>query len=204
MAILQTTTGFFSRGRVALELKPNLPTQRDLVDTYLVRLWVHDQLIYEQTQSVRNWQMRHFYVELIAKAFCCVQEFIGREIYCTYKGVDSNESQSTYLSSAYAELDTTWLIIYLSAIRNKRKGDFVHANIFVRKARTIVGDREAEYSTGKWGEWDDMIGASILCRPEDAVAFGTQLMSEIKDAEKMRIELGIPGYDAPSFSEAAD
>jgi len=37
-----------------------------------------------------------------------------------------------------------------------------------------------------------MIAARIFCRPEEAIAFGKQLLEEIEEAERVRVELGIP------------
>ena len=193
MAILRSTVNLFVRGHATLELTPNSPSQPDLVDTYLLRLWIHDQLVYDQIHSVRNWQMRHFYVEEIARAFCCVRELLGREIQCAC--TDNANSLSSFLSLVNANLSTDWLTIVLAAATQvKRIGDLVHVNLYLRKTANIIGDFEHR-SKGQWGEWEEMIAAKIFCTPEESVAFGLQLQEEIKKVEEERVLLGIPEYD---------
>jgi hypothetical protein len=194
MAILRTTVNHSVRGSATLELIPNSPIQRELVDTYSVRLWVHDQLVYDQIQSVRNWQMGHYYVERIAKGFCAVRQLLGQKIVFSEKQDDNdNEPQESLLSLVTAELSTDWLTVYLKATHTKR-GELVHANIFLRKSHNEVGSIEHDRK-GQWGEWEDMIAAWIFCRPDDAIAFGKQLLEEIEQAERVRVELGVPDDD---------
>jgi hypothetical protein len=194
MAKLHTTVNHSVRGSATLELTPNLPTQRELVDTYSVRLWIHDQLVYDEIQSVRNWQSRHYYVENIAKGFCAVQNWLGQRI-SVLEQLDENdtEQRETLLSFVTAELSTDWLIIYLKAT-NTNRGELVHVNIFLRKSHNTVGKFEPGRKE-QWGEWDDMIAAWIFCRPDEAVAFGKQLLEEMEQVEKTRVELGIPDSD---------
>lgn len=198
MAILHTTVNYFARGRTSLELKPNSPSQRELVDTYTMRLWVHDQLVYDRIQSVRDWQMRHFYVEQIAKTFCCVRELIDKEISCP-PGNRSDEREITPISPICAHLDTDWLKVALSAARTKRYGEIVHVNLYLQQAEKRIGDLESR-SSGEWGEWAEMIWAIILCQPEDTIAFGAELLDEIRTAEQERTRLGISKYDDPGYS----
>ena len=201
MAILQTTTAHYHpRGRAKLELTPNSPTQHELVDSYVLRLWVHDQLIYDRIHSVRNWQMRHLYVERIARAFCCIRELVGKQIRCASENTEDDQGQPTFISFVCAQIETDWLKVMLSAAPTKRYGDVAHVVLFLQQTHKEVGDIERR-SVGEWGEWDEMICATILCGPEDAIAFGTQLLGEIHTVEQERIALGIPEYDDPSYSE---
>ena len=182
------------RGSATLELTPNSPVQRELVDTYLVRLWVHDQLVYDQIQSVRNWQSGHYYVELIAKGFCAVRQLLGQRIsFLKEAGDTDNEQHESLLSFVTAELSAEWLIVYLKAT-NTNRGELVHVHVLLRKSDHEVGSSEHD-PKGQWGEWDDMIAAWIFCRPDDAIAFGKQLLEEIGQAERVRVELGIPDSD---------
>jgi hypothetical protein len=201
MATLRSTVNLFVRGYAALELTPNSPSPPDLVDTYHLRLWVHEQLIYDQIHSVRNWQMRHFYVEEIARAFCCVRELLGREIQCVSEDNTDNQHLPSFLSLVNANLSTDWLTIVLAATQVKRIGDLIHVNLYLRKTDNIIGDFEHR-SKGQWGEWEEMVAAKIFCTPEDAVAFGIQLQEEIKEAEQARVLLGIPEYDDPDKVES--
>jgi hypothetical protein len=189
MAILRTTVNHSVRGSATLELTPNLPTQTALVDTYSVRLWVHDQLVYDEIQSVHDWQSGHYYVENIAKGFCTIQNLLGQRISALEQSEDENEPHEVLLSPVTAELSTDWLIVYLKAT-NTNRGELVHASILLRKSHNQVGKFEPDRQE-QWGQWDDMIAAWIFCRPEDAAMFGKQLLHEIKEAERMRIELGI-------------
>ena len=199
MATIQTTVNYFARGYTRLELKPNSPSPRELVDTYALRLWIHDQLVYDQTHSVRNWQMRHRYVENIAQAFRCARELLGKEISCPPENTSSSDKERDYLSLACAQMDADWMKITLSAAPTKRFGDMVHANMYLRQAATVIGDLEHR-SIGKWGEWATMTWAIILCTPDDAVTFGKQLLEEIHFVEQERIALGIPEYDDAYYS----
>jgi hypothetical protein len=199
MATLRTTTNLFVRGSATLELTPNSPSQSELVDTYSVRLWIHDQLIYDQIQSVRDWQMRHFYVEEIARAFCCCHELLGQEIQCS-PGNGPESQQPSFLSLANAKLSTDWLTVVLAATRVKRIGDLVHVDMYLRKAQTTIGDYEHR-STGQWGEWAEMVAAIIFCTPDEAASFGRQLLEEIRKVEQERVALGIPEFDDPSRFE---
>ena len=189
MAILRTTVNHSARGSATLELTPNSPIQRELVDTYSVRLWIHDQLVYDETQSVRSWQSGHYHVEKIAKGFCAVQNWLGQRINLLEKYENDTEPHESLLSFVAAELSTEWLIVYLKAT-NTNRGDLVHAHIFLQKSHNQVGKFEPDRK-GQWGEWGDMIAAWIFCTPDDAIAFGKQLLEEIKEAERVRVELGI-------------
>ena len=190
MAILRTTVNHSVRGSATLELIPNSSIQRELVDTYSVRLWVHDQLVYDEIKSVRNWQSGHYYVENIAEGFRSVRNWLGQRISVLEPhDEDENEPLESLLSFVTAELNTVWLIVYLRAT-NTNRSELVHANIFLRKSHNQVGKFEPDRQE-QWGEWDEMIAAWIFCRPEDAIAFGKQLLEEIKEAERVRVELGI-------------
>jgi len=144
MAILRTTVNHSVRGSAILELIPSSPIQRELVDTYSVRLWVHDQLVYDEIQSVRNWQMGHFYVEKIAEGFCAVRNWLGQKITVLDEQDENDaEHQESLLSFVTAELSTEWLIVYLRATNTKR-GELVHADIFLRKSHNKVGKFEPD------------------------------------------------------------
>jgi hypothetical protein len=200
MANLHTTLNYFARGRTTLELKPNSPSQREMVDTYTLRLWVNDQLVYDRIQSVRDWQMRHTYVEDIAKAFCCIRELIGKEISCTMNVATNDEKDLYYHTSVCAYEDTEWLRVALSAAPTRRFGELVQVNLYLQQAETQIGDFEYR-NTSHWGRWAEMIWAIILCTPDDAIDFGRQLLEEIQSVEQERIALGIPEYDDTSYSD---
>src|SRR5689334_18639956 len=125
MAILKTTINRFARGYNVLELTPNPPTNSALVDTYELRMWSAHHLMYEQTHSVRDWQMRHFYVQEIARAFACVDVLLGQEIQCLPDPALPNEPIS-FLSFVYAQMSTDWLIITLATSHTKKYGALVH------------------------------------------------------------------------------
>lgn len=191
MAILRTTVNHSVRGSAMLELTPNSPIQRERLDTYSVRLWVHDQLVYDETQSVHGWQSGHYYVEKIAKGFCAVQSLLGKRINVLEQYEDETEPHEVLLSFVTAELSTDWLIVYLKAVNsNSNRDEFVHANILLRKSHNQVGQFDPDRKE-QWGQWEDMIAAWIFCRPEDAIAFGKQLLEEMQEVERVRVELGI-------------
>lgn len=191
MAILQTTHHYLRRGTAKLELLPNSPTQRELVDTYQVRLWIHDHLVYDHVQSVRDWQMRHYYVEHIARMCCCIQSFIDK----TLEGcIVENFADDKFWSPVYVQVDTDWLKVTASAGTERRNGPNVIFYLSLVQTEHRIGDVEKP-SAGLWGEWQERITATILCTPEDAVRFGRQLLQEIAEVERQRIELGIPEYD---------
>ena len=181
-------------------MTPNAPTQPELIDTYQLRLWIHNQLVYDQVHSVRNWQMRHFYVEKIARAFCHVQDLIGKKIYLPSENGSDEPSNPAFLSFVHAELNTEWLTVLLSANHTKQKGDLVHVLVFLQQSEHRIGDIDRR-SLGQWGEWREMLSARIICKPEEAVNFGAQLSEEIKQVEQARDSLGIPEYDDPSQYE---
>ncbi len=186
MAILQTTLNQFARGHTALELTPNSPAQREFVDTYRVRLTVHDHLVYDRIQSVRPLQMRHYYVEEIAMTCCRVSDLLDRTL-------PIPEDDVAYVPLC-AQLDTDWLAISLSAASTKQFGELVGIHVYLEQAKTKVGDTYYR-SRGQWGEWQELIGAVILCAPADCYAFGSQLLDEIRAVEATRIALGIPEVD---------
>jgi len=200
MAILRTYVNHSARGSTTLELKPNSPSQREMVDTYALRLWVHNQLVYDRTHSVRDWQMRHFYVENIARAFCCIRDLIGKEISYISDNANDDENGAIFISRVCAHVDTEWLQVVLSAASSNRSGDIVHINLYLQQAETQIGGLEHRGS-GQWGEWSEIVSSVILCKPDDAIAFGTQLLEEIHAVEQERISLGILKYDNPSYSE---
>ena len=201
MARLETTKArLFPRGYTCLELTPNMPEPRDLVDTYMTRLWIHDRLIYDRVHSVRDWQLRHYWVLRIAYAFCNAPSFVDRQI--EYLPEPNLESRAWYVASseASAHFDAEWMQVDISAALSKGHGELVQVNLFLQNTRTRVGDFQAR-SEGRWGESADFTWAMILCRPDDAVAWGRKLLAEIDAAEVQRIERGIPKYDDPSYSE---
>ena len=200
MAILRTSVNHSARGSTTLELKPNSPSQREMVDTYALRLWVHNQLVYDRTHSVRDWQMRHFYVENIARAFCCIRDLIGKEISYIPDNANDDKNGAIFISHACAHVDTEWLQVVISAASSNRYGDIVHVNLYLQQAETQVGNLEHRDS-GQWGEWAEIVWSVILCKPDDAIAFGTQLLEEIHTVEQERISLGILKYDNPNYSE---
>jgi hypothetical protein len=194
MARLETTLNSGTRGYTCFEVRPIHPVTYESVDTYGVRLWVHNQLVYDRVHSVRHLQMRHYYVELIAHALCNPYEYLGKEI--QFSPDSELEPQAGFVPTALAcvHLEADWMTIVLSAAQTKRFGNMVHMNIYLKNSVTTIGDIER----GRWGEYAEMTWAIILCRPEDAVAFGQQLRAEIREVEKQRIELGIPEYDDDS------
>ncbi len=203
MARLHTTILNSVRGTSTLEIKPNSPSQREMVDTYTLRLWVHDQLVYDRIHSVRDWQKRHFYVEEIARAFCCIHDLIGETISCAPNVVSNGTDETEFLSPVCAHIETDWLQIVLSATNTKRRGDIVSINLYLQQERNLVGDPKklSLESLGNWGEWGEMLWTTILCKPEEAIAFGKQLLEEIYTVEQERVSLGIPKYDDPSYPE---
>ncbi|HLO28478.1 MAG TPA: hypothetical protein VK249_05050 [Anaerolineales bacterium] len=138
--------------------------------------------------------MRHYYVQQIAKGFCVVRQLLGQRINFTEEqGDNDNEQQESLLSFVTAELSTDWLTVYLKAA-DFRGDELVHANVLLRKSHNEVGSIEHDRE-GQWGEWDDIVVAWFFCRPNEAIAFGKQLLEEIEQAERVRVELGIPDYD---------
>ncbi len=189
MATLQTTVNHFARGHAILELTPNSPAQREFVDTYAVRLTVHDRLVYDRIQSVRPFQMRHYYVEQIAKACCYVSNLLDRKL------PDPDDPVASF--PMCTRLDTDWLAITLSAASTKQFGELVGVRVYLEQAKTKVGDTYYR-SRGQWGEWQELVGAVILCAPSDCIAFGRQLLDEVRTVEATRIALGIPDVDDES------
>ncbi len=186
MATLQTTLNPFARGHTRLDLTPNSPIDRALVDTYQLRLTIHDRVVYDRRHSVRNWQSRHFYVEQLAKACQCVPQLLDQHLPC--------DPEDNGYFPVCAQVDTDWLALSLSAASTKLHGALVGVRVYVQQAKTKIGDTYYR-SRGQWGEWDELIGAVILCTPADAVAFGTQLLDEIRAVEATREALGIPETD---------
>jgi hypothetical protein len=187
MAILRSTTNFFARGNSAVEVLPNPPLEPALVDTYQVRLWAADRLIYERVQSVRDWQMRHFYVELLAHACCSTAVLFDNEI--TVSGNEANDSP-TYLSLANAVIDIKWLTVSLSAARTKR-GNFVHVTAYAEVDEVSVGAPPTP-PFDSWSMYQSLLGIKLTCTPDDARAFGQQLLAELHEVERERIARGIP------------
>ncbi len=201
MAILETTQArLFPRGFTRLELTPNMPQPRERVDTYTVRLWIHDQIVYDRVHSVRDWQMRHYYVEMIAHAFINARVFLGREIAYSPETKIAPRYGSVPTSPACAHLDAGWITVVVFASTTKQHGDLVQVNLYLQNARTLVGNMENR-SRGDWGEYADMTWGIVLCRPDEAEHFGRQLRAEIDTAEAQRVELDIPEYDDPRFAE---
>ncbi len=192
MATLISTLLQSRRGNSRLEVTPNLPENSELTDTYTIKLWVGEELVYDRVQSMRNWQMRHFYVEQIAHAFCNVDKWIDKS---TSLSVTDSETkkQANFNFPDYAELNTEWLRIFLAAWnRPQNKGEIVVANIYLTNIERTAGNRDGGET---WGEWQEITSASIFCSLKEAKQFGTNLLSEIEAAEAMRIKLGIPEYD---------
>ncbi|GAC1358186.1 MAG: hypothetical protein NVSMB42_17320 [Herpetosiphon sp.] len=200
MATIRTSTKHYHpRGSATFELTPQHPLEYKLVDTYLMRLWVHDGLVYDAIQTVRNWQMRHFYVSEIARACRYVRELIGKEIVCSPSAGDAHTHEPSRLSLVHARLSTDWLTINLAATtigptRTKQQHELVHMHLSLQKTHTVVNE-SLRSSRDTWGEWNEMITATILCTPEECITFGTQLQDEISEVEQARIALGIPDYD---------
>lgn len=176
MAILETTLAHFNRGHTRFELTPNEPTERALIDTYEVRLWIHDQLVYSQRHSIRNWQMRHDEIRYIAKNFCCVRTLIGQTLECPVATPGDIGPDDHYLSLVHARMDVEWLQVSLAATHPRRFGEIVHVHLLVRESETTIGDT-FHRSKGNWGYWQKMIGAYLFCKPDNAIAFGNQLHS---------------------------
>lgn len=196
MAIIGTTTNYFARGSATFELTPNAPTQRELIDTYQMRLWVYDQLVYDEQHSVRNWQMRHFYVSEIARACQCVRQVLDQRISCPAAHDEGYAVESPVLSLVHTKLSTDWLTLLLAAATVKQQ-ELVHMNLYLRKAHATVGDMMRRSR----GQWDELIAATIFCTPDEAIGFGTRLQQEIAAVERARISLGIPDYDETDSEE---
>jgi hypothetical protein len=202
MAILKTTINRFPRGYNVLELRPNMPDNPALVDTYQLRLWSAQQLIYERTHTVRDWQMRHFYVQEIARAFSCIDVLLQQEIQCPSDSAQSNEPVS-FLSFVHAQLSTDWLTISLASSHTRKYGDLVHVDAYAVLEAHETGVIE-QRGTETWGEYQTGVTAHICCTPSDAQAFGTQLRAEIQAVEERRIALGIPKYDDPAYGNSGE
>jgi len=199
MAILKTTINRFPRGYNVLELRPNMPDDPALVDTYQLRLWSAQQLIYERTHSVRDWQMRHFYVQEIARAFMCVDVLLRQEIQCPPDSARSNEPL-LFLSFAHAQVSTDWLTISLATSHTRKYGDLVHVDVYAVLEEREIGAIDQRGSEA-WGEYQTVVSTHICCTPSDAQAFGAQLRAEIQAVEERRIALGIPKYADPAYGD---
>lgn len=151
---------------------------------------MYDELVYDQVHSVRDWQTRHYNVENMAFAFCCVNQLVGSEIDCD---VAHPRADRRFRSMLQVHLDVAWLQLTLAAVRRKQAGELVHVYVGLQTETKLVGDT-TQRSAGNWGTWSALITTRIYCRPADAVAFGGKLLDEIAVVEKMRTELGIPGY----------
>jgi hypothetical protein len=202
MAILTTTINRFPRGYNVLELRPNMPDNPALVDTYQLRLWSGQQLIYERTHSVRDWQMRHFYMQEIARAFVCVDVLLRQKILCPSDNAQSNQPVS-FLSFVHAQVSTDWLTISLAASHTKKYGDLIHVDAYAVLEEQECGAIE-QRGNEAWGEHQTMITHHICCTPSDAQAFGAQLTMEIREVEKRRIALGIPKYEDPAYGNPGE
>ena len=194
MAILETTIGLTLRGYTCLELRPVLPVTPETVYTYNVRLWVHDRLVYDRIQSVRHLQMRHYHVEMIAHALCNPRAYLGTRIQFSADPELVPQADSFPYSVAAVHLETDWLTMVIYATENKRVGEAVAANIYLRNSEMTYGDIE-KTSQGKWGRFEELVWAMVICRPDDSIAFGQQLRAEIREAERQRVELRIPESD---------
>ena len=201
MALLKTTINRFSCGYNVLELRPNLPDEH-AVDTYQLRLWSAQRLIYERTHSVRDWQMRHFYVHEIARAFRCVDVLQQQKILCGLDGSLLDEPVS-FLSFVHARLSTDWLTVTLAASHTRKHGDLIHVDVYAMLEEHESGEID-QRGTEMWGEYQTSVAIRIFCTPEDARAFGVQLEAEIQEAEKRRISLGIPKYDDPAYGSPGE
>src|SRR5207253_8946122 len=116
MAFLETNSNYLRRGKIKLELSPNSPTPRDLVDTYILRLWAGNTLIYEMKHTVRNWQMRHYYVQEIATACCNVRELIGKEISYDAKTPKEVDEGRRFHSLLHSDFDVVWFHLALAGV----------------------------------------------------------------------------------------
>lgn len=112
----------------------------------------------------------------------------------------NHEEQPHFLSLVHTEMNIDWLVVSLAAARTKRFPELVHVHLYLRQAKTQVGEVRKGRSNN-WGEWEEMISARIECTPQDAIEFGTQLREEIEATENQRILLGIPEYDASYYGE---
>jgi hypothetical protein len=202
MAFLKTTINRFPRGYNVLELHPNMPDDPALVDTYQLRLWSAQQLIYARRHTVRDWQMRHFYVQEIARAFVCIDVLVRQEIQCLPDGGRVNEPVS-FLSFVHAQVSTDWLTISLATSHTKKYGDLVHVDVYA-----VLEERETgaidQRGSEAWGEYQTMVTTHICCTPSDAQAFGAQLRAEIQRVEERRIALGIPKYADPAYGNSSE
>lgn len=131
MAFLETNSGYNIRGKAKLELTPHPPTPRELVDTYVLRLWVGNELIYDMTHSVRNWQMRHYYLREIATACCNVRNLIGKEIRYEPKTPKEADEGREFYSLLHSYFDADWLRITLAVGTSARHGDLVQVKLFL-------------------------------------------------------------------------
>jgi hypothetical protein len=141
--------------------------------------------------------MRHYYVEHIARMCCCIQSFIDK----TIEGcIAENLADDKFWSPVYVKVDTVWLEIIASAATERRNGANIMFSLSLVQAEHRIDDSEKR-SAGQWGEWQERITAKILCTPGDADRFGRQLLQEINEVERQRIELGIPEYDDERYFE---
>jgi hypothetical protein len=202
MAILKTTINRFPRGYNELELQPNMPDNPALIDSYQLRLWSGQHLIYKHIHSVRDWQMRHFYVQEIARAFMCVDVLLRQTIECPPERAQVNEPGSC-LSFVHAQVSTDWLTISLAASHTKKHGDLIHVDVYAVLEEQEAGTLDHRGSEA-WGEYQTLVTVHICCTPSDAQAFGAQLHAEIQAVEKRRIALGIPKYDDPAYGNPGE
>jgi hypothetical protein len=179
-----------------------MPDDPALVDTYQLRLWSAQQLIYARRHTVRDWQMRHFYVQEIARAFVCIDVLVRQEIQCLPDGGRVNEPVS-FLSFVHAQVSTDWLTISLATSHTKKYGDLVHVDVYA-----VLEERETgaidQRGSEAWGEYQTMVTTHICCTPSDAQAFGAQLRAEIQRVEERRIALGIPKYADPAYGNPSE
>lgn len=156
---------------------------------YLVRIDFDDRCIFDQEFSVDGWQLGHYYMYRLARAFRC-----SPRLFDTPPIVLTSDGGREYQHQINLREGPGWLIINVQAA----------ASSLSRYAPRIVVDVFIEPGY-RQNEPTDTVLSSCLrlwgwCHPDDAVKFGLKLEEECRVAEALRRRMKVPAPDDGLFT----
>lgn len=192
MAKLSTNklAAFSVKDIFTFEIIPIIPESNGPIDAYKIIISKNDTITFTSLYTVNDWIGGHG--ELFSAARVLINSNNSCDINFNYSLYQTSTEHTT--ARALAGLDCNWLIFTTECWTRKSspKYESVQKGIFRYFLKDIMNQHDNDVI--RW------IGGSIVCKIEDLILFGEQLMKELQYCLQERKRLGL---EAP-FDEMND
>lgn len=173
-----------------LEIVPVTPTLDGPYDAYDITVWKAGQKVFYHQYNVSGWQLGHYYMFRIARAFQHATALVEAKTPFTLRRFADDDDEYDSNEGVCLRVDIIWLEVVLWGDRIDDKARFfVNFRLWENPDEDYASNARLSTPLIAWK------GNRIRCHPENAVKFGNELESECHRAEQTRVQLGIANLD---------